>query len=173
MIQYTKGYNNDTIGVIYIKARKALAIVFTLLTLAWCFVIWSFSIKDSEKSDAQSNKVVEIVNDTIERVSGAKVDASNRLVRKSAHFLEFALLGALIFVTLCLFKVRSLIKNYAIGLSISVVTATIDELLQLTSPGRSSQLTDVLLDTTGALVAFTACALIMRALYALRHKRAR
>lgn len=157
--------------MIYINATKAAAIVFAILTFAWCLFIWSFSLNDAESSDVQSNKVVELVNDTIERVSGTNVDADNHIVRKSAHFFEFSVLGVLIFVTLYLFCVRSLKKSYMLGAFVSIAVAVTDELLQLTSPGRSSQLTDVILDATGALAAFSACLIFVRVFGVLRRKR--
>lgn len=136
---------------------KILSFIFLAATISWSLVIWSFSLKDAEKSDAESDKIVEIINETVETVFGVEANAKSHTVRKSAHFFEFALLGVLEYLTITCFGVRRYGARFALGAAAGLAVATIDEMLQLFSPGRSTQFSDVMLDFAGAMLAFTLC----------------
>jgi len=76
------------------------------------------------------------------------------LVRKSAHFTEYAILSALWFRALrvhltSLWRVRWAL----IGLIVSLLIAILDEVHQSFVPSRTSSARDVLLDLCGALFA--------------------
>ncbi|MCR4674650.1 MAG: VanZ family protein [Lachnospiraceae bacterium] len=71
-------------------------------------------------------------------------------IRKSAHGLEYAMLGFLLtgaFYT-CTWKK----KNFFYPWILAVVYASSDEFHQLFVPGRSGQIRDVCIDAAGALV---------------------
>jgi len=90
------------------------------------------------------------------------------LVRKSAHFTEYAILSALWFRALrvhltTLWRIRWAL----IGVVVSLSVAILDEWHQSFVPSRTSSVRDVLLDLTGALFAQF---LIW---YALRHRELR
>lgn len=70
------------------------------------------------------------------------------LIRKLAHFSEFGLLGFLICKSLDCFCSRATASGYVLLLALLV--AVIDEGIQLSSPGRSSSVLDVLLDFSGS-----------------------
>jgi VanZ family protein len=76
------------------------------------------------------------------------------LVRKSAHFIEYAILSALWFRALRvgLPSLRQ-IRWVLVGLVISLSVAILDELHQSFVPSRGSNARDVLLDFCGALFA--------------------
>ncbi len=78
----------------------------------------------------------------------------HHLVRKSAHFLEYAILSALWFRALRL-GLPSLwqIRWALVGLVMSLSVAILDELHQSFVPSRTSSPHDVLLDFCGALFA--------------------
>ena len=69
----------------------------------------------------------------------------DHVVRKTAHFLEYALLGCL----LCLLMRSFGISSAAIPVIIGILYAVTDELHQTFEPGRSGKITDVLLDAAG------------------------
>ena len=83
-------------------------------------------------------------------------DGGDGVLRKIAHFTEFAFLGGLLFQ---LFVKQQEGKGTAFLLSFAcgVLTAITDELLQHFSPGRSPQILDVCIDTTGALTGICIC----------------
>ena len=84
----------------------------------------------------------------------------NHLVRKLAHFTEFALLGAL-----ALNAARHLQLRHPLALSwaFSVLYAASDEIHQLFVPGRAGMITDVCIDSCGALLGVLLLALLLHA----------
>ncbi len=73
----------------------------------------------------------------------------HHIVRKSAHFLAYLILGVLVLNSLRrsdIFGKRSV----GIALLICILFATIDEVHQLFIPGRSGEARDVLIDSAGA-----------------------
>ena len=75
----------------------------------------------------------------------------HHIIRKCAHFTEFALESFFVVKALSAFRVRRQ-TWLAYALLIGLLTAVIDENIQLYSIGRSGQVTDVLLDFSGTIV---------------------
>lgn len=74
--------------------------------------------------------------------------AGEYVLRKLGHLSEFALLGFLLTgLTLCR---RKGFDAFALPLLGGILTACMDETIQLFSPGRSSSLVDVWIDAAGA-----------------------
>ena len=83
------------------------------------------------------------------------------LVRKSAHLLEFALLGAAVLcLTKEIFKTRG-INNLAFAYFYVLAVAVVDEHIQSFSD-RTSSTHDILLDFVGALIGFSVVWLVMK-----------
>ncbi|MCR6546834.1 VanZ family protein [Dehalobacterium formicoaceticum] len=147
---------------------KKLAISLTVLFFLWTAVIFYFSSQPPEVSHSQSRIVVQIIGginnifdftDTgffvkIENVLGDfrfldKYKTPNALVRKSAHFGIYFILG----IIACAFGytyTRKILIAFLLGGSLPVVVAVLDEYNQ-SQIGRTSSLTDVLIDGGGAL----------------------
>lgn len=131
--------------------RKWLYLCITIMLFSG---IYWFSSKDADTSTAQSDEVIiklrlmteEEINQHPEKASDIR-----HIVRKSAHFTFYMLLGIFTFLTLYEF-------TYALGFSlllgqiVTMILAGIDEYHQSFVPGRSMELTDVLIDGTGALL---------------------
>jgi VanZ family protein len=82
------------------------------------------------------------------------------MVRKAAHFLEYALLGLVALITLRAYTGR--IRAYVTApLFYGLLAAVADETLQLHIPGRSGQLTDVWIDFAGFVFGAVAGVLII------------
>ena len=79
-------------------------------------------------------------------------------VRKTAHATEYAILGCLL-TNLCLSL--SMRKAYMWGWLMGSAYAATDEFHQLFVPGRSGQITDVMLDSVGCLVGCLLTCLIL------------
>ena len=75
---------------------------------------------------------------------GEQASMGDGLLRKMAHFLEFASLGFLFFWLYSMLK-----KPWFYSACCGVAVACVDETIQLFSPGRASRITDVLLDSAG------------------------
>lgn len=129
--------------------------VLLLLTVAVQLFIFSNSMKDGKASSEQSDKVVEIVRPPAEILLPIiNMEPSDSvisgIVRNLGHFSEFALLGCFAFFTVRALTCRKWLWML-LPFTYCAVTACIDEAIQLTSPGRAWQFSDILTDSAGAL----------------------
>ena len=129
-----------------IKDKKKLATVLILLTLAF---IWGNSLRTGEASQETSTGILDCINYFL-NLGEAEAAIAHHLIRKAAHFTEFACLGAL----LC-WRVR-LAKGKGMALAAypflgSLLAACTDETIQMFVDGRGSSLMDVWVDAFGAL----------------------
>ncbi|MCX8128913.1 MAG: VanZ family protein [Clostridia bacterium] len=90
------------------------------------------------------------VNSVLKTKIALGIDYNYKL-RKVLHFSSFLVLAFLIFIALSFFKLKIKLKML-LTLLLCVILAIFDELHQLYIPGRSSQFTDVLIDTAGAVL---------------------
>jgi len=127
-----------------------------ILTLAWATIIFSFSAQTAENSSALSSsftyKIIEKIPCVrlLPKIQQEKLESFvHNIVRKTAHFCLYAVLGLLVFL-LCKSYGYIFLKAMWISLLSCALYAFSDEIHQLFSDGRSCQVTDVLLDTTGA-----------------------
>lgn len=79
------------------------------------------------------------------------------MVRKSAHFFAYLVLGVLVVNSLKVFGVTGP-RLYMSAILVCILYAVTDEVHQLFVPGRGCQLRDVLIDSVGAGVGITFCA---------------
>ena len=109
------------------------------------FLIWGNSLLSVADSNALSFGVAHRIAELV-RASGINLTLQelNHIIRKCAHFTEYAVQGALVTKMLAA-KGRS----WKYALVIGLITAIIDETIQMFVPGRSGQVTDVLLDWAG------------------------
>ena len=102
-------------------------------------LIWGNSAMTGQDSQAMSDWVLKLLAFLPEGELGVF------LVRKAAHFSEFALLGALMGWMSLLLRGKTFPGILGLGLC----CACIDETIQYYVPGRASMLTDVWIDTAG------------------------
>lgn len=132
-----------------------------ILLVALAF-IWGNSLLPVPKSDAESKSVLELIRPFLEFFVG-KGNATDHLVRKIAHFVEFAVLGSQILLLVWAKKMpahdktqptaRLVAQVLAHAVNYGFIAAFIDESIQMFS-GRGNQIIDVWLDVAG--VAFGA-----------------
>ena len=98
--------------VIYIKLKR---IIYTTLLLIWMIVIFLFSNQNASNSQSTSDKVASSIVDTVEVVTKQEISKEKKfdfientrlLIRKSAHFILYFVLGILIFLTLNSYQVN-------------------------------------------------------------------
>ncbi len=134
-----------------------IKIIKIILVLLCMISIFMFSNDPAEASDKKSNHVIVSI---AEFMAGHSLDKDTRqetidkyvvLVRKSAHFTIYLLLG---FFVISLIKEYNLINNKMIiyALIFSFLYACSDEIHQLFVPGRSGNIIDVLIDSFGSIV---------------------
>lgn len=130
--------------------KKRLLIGLTLLNLAFIF---GNSLLPAEASAAISGSVKAILSWLFPMDGIAAEGTGDSLLRKIAHFAEFACLGFLLLHGMRTFRMP---KPFLSALLLAFLAACIDETLQLFSPGRAASIWDVLLDTAGSLTGITA-----------------
>jgi VanZ family protein len=142
------------------KKQRTVLLSAIILTLAF---IWGNSLLSREQSSGESAWVLQLVTPFLELFAG-KGNVTEHLVRKLAHFTEFALLGLEL---LFWFSQKRGKKKEALLLAMAhgLFAALTDETIQLFS-GRGSQVQDVWLDfagvTAGALTALLLTLLIRK-----------
>jgi VanZ family protein len=124
-------------------------IIWWFLTALWCVAIFYQSNKPAELSDMDSLYIVELINNLLKTIFGAEiVSISNFIVRKSAHFIEYMVLGILFFISYYNGKLKNVfLISFLSGLAYSVS----DELHQIFVPGRTAKIIDVGVDSTGII----------------------
>ena len=126
-----------------IRTGKRLRICTVLLVLNLAF-IWGNSMLPGEVSGAISNWVKEILAMLF---PGSGMEGSGGgLIRKLAHFTEFACLGALL-GWLC----AMLRKKRSLALLWGIAAACVDETIQRFVPDRGPSIRDVGIDSCGVL----------------------
>ncbi|MDD6380585.1 MAG: VanZ family protein [Lachnospiraceae bacterium] len=126
--------------------------IFAILALVWMIFIFSMSAQSADESTNTSLRAGRLVC-TLFVPHYKNMTASDQMalaekidhpVRKTAHATEYAVLGILLF-----FAIPG--NRYVLSLFIAAVYASTDEFHQLFVPGRSGQITDVLIDSCGAI----------------------
>lgn len=135
-------------------------VIWLTLSVVCVFLIWGNSLQPAAQSSHSSNWVTESLQKIAAVLFGNGKWITTHLVRKTAHFVEYALLGALFCKTWSVFIER---KAHAVWASLlsAFLVASADETIQLFVEGRSGQISDVLLDFCGA---FFGCLLAFFAL---------
>lgn len=136
-----------------LKHKKA---IFITLTLIWTCIIFTFSLQPADASSELSQGFGRWVVETfcprlieyMESMSQEQLDFWHHILRKCGHFTEYCILGVLsALVALCAKRHH---ENLLV-LGYCVLAASVDETIQLFVSGRSGQITDVMLDSVGAL----------------------
>lgn len=160
--------------------RNAVTIALWVLLIGWMALIFFFSSQDASSSSAVSGttirSVATAVSPSYRQMPPLKQDqvvtAYQNLARKSAHALLYLVLGILSAAALSrhIGKTLPLIIIAELG---SILYACSDELHQRFSSGRSAQITDVLLDSAGALCGILLLVLFARGRRFLKTRRAK
>lgn len=115
-----------------------------------CFVLGQ-SLLDAGQSDGESLMFAKFLGQGLQYLGfSVALPELNHVLRKIAHYSEFALLAYFMCKWLSACGVRGF-KAAWITLVLGVAVACLDEGLQLFSAGRSAQISDVFLDFAGVL----------------------
>ena len=146
-----------------INKNIILSLLLVILWVCLIFVMSGMNTNESNnKSKSTVNKVVEATMETTndlgitdkhpsENKMKQVIEKLNEPLRKVAHASEFCILAILIYMCLKAFNIK---KHKIIIFSIlcSFLYACTDEYHQSFVQGRTSQFTDVLIDTAGAVI---------------------
>ena len=160
------------------KKNKKQILFFLLcaVILGWLALIFTLSAQPAHKSDGLSKNVTKIIIISIDTALDISkidshtvsnlVDKFNHIVRKYAHFTAYLILGMMMMLLLKLKEVkmkRMIIYSYLA----TTLYAMSDEFHQLFVAGRGAQITDVMIDSSGAVVG-----ICVFALYIIKSKKA-
>ncbi len=152
------------IGKILDCFKKKNAAKFFILTLIWMGFIFYMSSKQGDDSAGLSDSVVSFVIYVFNFLFGKNppgvildIILEGILIRKLAHFIEYFILGILVFLT---WYSMGLGHRIILPFVFCVVYAASDELHQLFVPGRHGSITDVIIDSAGSGAAILLARLI-------------
>ena len=143
--------------------------VFLILTLAWAVVIFGFSAQPAGDSSQISGGVSYRVVETADHIFGWNMTTEEQMmwaekieypIRKAAHMTEYAIFAVLVLLTMGCGE--NVMKSCALALAITAGYAATDEVHQLFVSGRSGRVTDVLIDSAGALTGLLITATVIK-----------
>lgn len=139
--------------MIKIDRTVLLRILLAVAIVATVIFIWSNSLANADESTKMSDSVIAKVKPIIDPKNRIMDDVFEMIVRKAAHFCEFALLSAEVCLFVSTIKGFGLmvLPSFLLSVAPPFVCAVVDELLQLTSAGRACRFTDVLIDLGGII----------------------
>lgn len=149
---------------LYSCIKKNKYHIYTTLSIIWMAVIFANSAFEGETSAMFSDTLVKLFlsvsgwlgkGRVIESVQEfIKSESFHLLIRKIGHFVEFGILGLLVFSGLgILYNIRQkTLKRLVIALIICTVYAVSDEIHQLFVAGRVFSFVDIFIDFTGVLI---------------------
>lgn len=134
---------------------KIKRVIFAILVIINCIIIFNFSSQNSEKSNESSGVVVNRVVNTISTVNKnvkkeSIKDTVTFIVRKCAHFSIYTLLGIWLMNLANTFNISTK-RKILICILFGILYASSDEFHQSFVSGRSPEVRDVCIDTCGVL----------------------
>ena len=123
-------------------------VVFTAALIACIMFIFRNSLENGAQSSARSQAVMQLVNSALAKVHLGPL--SEHLIRKLAHFSEFALEGFLLMLCIRVYT-KHFVRHMSWPLLGGMTTALMDETIQLHSPNRTSSVVDVWIDMSGVV----------------------
>lgn len=150
------------------KLQKSRIIAVILLVI-WAAVIFVMSAQPAKESSRLSGgivtKVISVVCYDFKDLSAERqtsiTDTVTFIVRKTAHFLEYFILGLLAFVTANTFRKYKFFVRTLSAAAFCVLYAVSDEIHQYFVPGRACRFGDICIDTAGSILAIVLLASIV------------
>lgn len=135
-----------------IRTKKRLTLCSLLLAALLAF-IWGNSLTNGTDSGVLSGRIVAWFN-TFLHLNESGTEILHLVIRKMAHFTEFACLGLLL---AWLFGMMGEKKGYlfCMPLFCGMAAACVDETIQVFVPDRGPSLIDVWIDTSGVAAGIT------------------
>lgn len=126
------------------RTKYRLILSFSLLTALLCF-IWGNSAMPGQASGELSGWVGDLLQKLLPFLD-LSTDPGKTILRKMAHFSEFAALG------MCLGWIFGMLRpSFWLPWLCGTAVACVDECIQIFSPGRYASPVDVSIDSAGVL----------------------
>ncbi len=140
-------------GSIKTYMRKIIVTTISWMAVAlWMLLIFRLSSQVAVKSNGMSMGITDFIINIFNKLFHSEISGSgslNHIVRKTAHFMAYLILGILSFNALKISCMGSW-RRPAFSLGLCVLYAISDELHQVFVSGRSGQASDVFIDSLGA-----------------------
>lgn len=145
-------------------------IIFAILIILNCIVIFLFSNQVADDSTTISSRIVEIISQIIPSIKNMdevektklKEEILTPIVRKTAHYSIYTMLGFLSINFMLTFKKIKISKQFIISFAFGALYAITDEFHQLFIEGRSCELRDVCIDSLGVLTGIIIMIIIVK-----------
>lgn len=155
-------------GFTWLKNNKRVLISWILLAL-WMALIFILSAQNADKSSGTSGSILTAIFNII--YPGFKamnpadqfiiLELYQGIIRKSAHFFLFGILGVLAVNAYKSLRIRKNSLVAVLSFATCVAYAISDEIHQKFVPGRSCEILDILIDSAGSLLFIAISMLIM------------
>ena len=131
-----------------IRTTKRMILCALLLCFTLAF-IWGNSMTNGTDSGAMSGRIMAWINASL-HLNEAGAQLLHLVIRKMAHFTEFACLGTLL---TWLFSMMGEKKGHLVCMPLlcGLLAACVDETIQVFVPDRGPGLIDVWIDTAGVI----------------------
>lgn len=126
-------------------------ILYTISTVLIICFIFLQSSKSADVSAGESGRVLALLN-KLALIIGLVDPFSHEFVRTCAHFTEFFALGISLFFMYRAYY-QKLLFNAVVSTASAFFIAFCDECIQLFAEGRTFQIEDLIVDTSGAVTA--------------------
>lgn len=124
--------------------QNKIKVMLVISVLSWIYLIFSFSLDNSSISKGKSDSLAEILCSLL-NIQDKSLIYNN--IRSLGHVLEYFILGILVFFLYKVIIQKKYIWIYILFTGLGVIL--LDETIQIFTPGRSFQLIDIVLDSTG------------------------
>lgn len=123
------------------KVNKVIKVIILIL---WMIVIFLLSNQNGTESQSLSDGLIGKILCPI--VSNCNADIYSLIIRKTAHFILYFILGIFSIIN---FKIEK--EDIITALLICIVYAFTDEIHQMLIDNRSGELRDIIIDSLGSL----------------------
>ena len=137
------------------------AVAWLVVVVLWLAFVWGHSLVPGPASTGETNVVRHVRRPAFEAAGVTDTHQMTHVIRKCAHFLEYAMLGLLCsglrtaaqggFMRAAYDVDAAAMRLVKLGTIACCLAPVADETIQMFTPGRSSLLTDVLIDLAGVL----------------------
>ncbi len=139
------------------KSPVPLRIISPICLIVWMGLIFCFSAQNATESSTVSIGLMEnVIKFFAPNISPSSLESIisvwHFFVRKGAHFSIFAILGIFSFLSVVTYEKLNLFIRFLISAFISIGYAASDEYHQTFVSGRSGEIRDILIDSSGAIL---------------------
>jgi VanZ family protein len=136
-----------------ITKQQIIFYISVMLVIGWMALIFYLSSQPASQSNELSNRVTEVIVETIEKVapeiaSNWDLKELNHFIRKNAHFFSYFVLGVLVMNALY----QKGYRKFVLSLIICILYSISDEIHQTFVPGRGGNIIDVIIDSSGSFI---------------------